>query len=85
MCVFSMVIDQKCDDWTRRYYRPAVLPPRPFVPLPSPTEIDEFRRLLDRARKYDRDNNQPDCEMEEKRQKIKKLANELGVPIDFLE
>lgn len=56
----------------------------PTVPLPTQEEVDEFRRLLERAREYDRKNNEPDCEMEEKRQKLLKIAEELGVKIDFV-
>lgn len=52
--------------------------------LPTQAEIDEFRRLLERAREYDIKNNEPNCEMEEKRKKIKDLADELGIKIDFI-
>jgi hypothetical protein len=95
MCVMSMVMDHYHDEWIRRYYLP-VIPLQPVLPFPiipavpapalqpTPAEIDEFRRLLERARQYDRDHNQPDCELEEKRQKLKKLAEDLGVKIDFV-
>lgn len=91
MCVMSMVTTGKTDDWYRRYYpytRPnAPLPDvRPVTPWPLPTqqELDEFRRLLDRAREYDQEHNQPDCELEEKRQKLLDLAEQLDVEIDFV-
>lgn len=68
--------------------KPAYTPQQPFssplVPQITKEEVEEFRRLLERAREYDRKNNEPDCEMQEKRDRIKKLAEELGVKIDFL-
>ncbi len=91
MCVYSMVMDSRSDDWMRRYYPGWVSPqpiptvPAPFVPLPTPLEIEEFRRLLERAREYDKKNNEPDCELEEKKTALKKLADALGVSIEFVE
>lgn len=79
MCVVSMIMDHYHEKW--RDKTPTWIVPMPAI---SPTEIDEFRKLLDRAREYDKKHNQPDCELEEKRQKLKKLADELGVKIDFL-
>lgn len=85
MCVYSMVVDHKIDEWQRR-----LPPPQPaYVPIvfPPPVsveEIDEFRRLLERAREYDRRNNEPDCEQDEKRKKLQELAAELGVEIEFV-
>ena len=62
---------------------PPLLPafPRPI----SQEEVDEFRRLLDRAREYDLKNNEPDCEMDEKRQALKKIAKSMGVDISFVD
>lgn len=104
MCVMSMVMDHRYDEWYRRLHQPVlpnIRPPwnpydqipfpqqPPYVNTPSPPtitqqEIDEFRRLLEKAKKYDEEHNQPDCELDEKKQKLKKLAEELGVKIDFL-
>jgi len=81
-----MIMEHKYDEWVRRYV-PTVTAPVwviPQVQLPTQQEIDEFRRLLDRAREYDKRHNEPDCEMEEKRTKLKKLAEELGVDIAFV-
>lgn len=68
---------------------------QPFVPVwpvPQPQqkpitddEIRELRELLRRAREYDKKNNEPDCELEEKKKKLLDLANELGVDIAFIE
>lgn len=100
MCVMSMIMDHKFDEWNKRYYEPTTpfvwpvvipIPPLPWVkspvPVPMPPtqeELDEFRRLLERGREYDKKHNQPDCELEEKRTKLKRMAEELGVKIDFV-
>lgn len=44
-------------------------------------EIDEFRKLLDRAREYDRKNNEPECPMDTKVALLKELARILGVDL----
>lgn len=41
-------------------------------------QIDDLLDLLKRAKEYDKRNNEPDCELEEKKEKIRKLAKELG-------
>jgi hypothetical protein len=56
----------------------------PRVPAITDAEIEEFRKLLDRAREYDKRNSEPDCEMDEKRQAILDIAKRLGVEISFL-
>ncbi len=88
MCVVSMIYDHFHDKWQPRptppWFIPPTVPTQPSVPAITPDEIEEFRRLLERAREYDRRTGQPDCELEEKRQKLKKLADELGVAIDFI-
>lgn len=100
MCVVSMIMDHHYDKWRRWLPEspivipPVVVPPTvvptypaPAPPAPSPItpeEIEEFRKLLERAREYDRRHNEPDCEQAEKRERLKKLAKELGVEIDFV-
>lgn len=61
---------------------PTVVPVQP-QPTISPEEIEEFKRLLERAREYDKKNGEPECELESKKEKLKKLAEELGVEIEF--
>lgn len=84
MCTVSMVMDHYHDKW-----RPLVPTPQPapftqWPHMPTQQEIDEFRKLLERARKYDQEHNQPDCELAEKRQRLLDLAKELGIEIDFV-
>jgi len=97
MCVVSMVMDHYRDKWGPLIPIPIVpfpvipypyypLPPQEPVPVPfiSPAEIEEFRRLLERAREYDKRHNEPDCELEEKREAVRKIAKALGLEIDFV-
>ena len=92
MCTVSMVMEHYGDNWRRRYWpdvapqtQPLVWPPIK-VPqmLPTQQELDEFRRLLDRAREYDKRNAEPDCELAEKRQLLLDMAKKLGVDIGFV-
>lgn len=53
-------------------------------PAITDAEILEFRQLLDRAREYDKRNNEPDCEIAEKREAVLRIAKQLGVEISFL-
>lgn len=81
MCVVSMVMDHQLDKW-REQYPPGKVTVLPN--LPSQAEIDEFRRLLERAREYDRRNNEPDCENDGKKRLLLDMAKQLGVDISFI-
>jgi hypothetical protein len=52
--------------------------------VPTKEEIDEFYRLLEKARQWDIEHGEPDCGTEEKRQRLKELADELGIEINFV-
>jgi hypothetical protein len=81
-----MVIDHHLEKW--RQPIPTTTPFAPYafpmpINMPTQKEIDEFHALLKRAREYDAKHNQPDCEMEEKRQKLLELSEQLGIKISF--
>jgi hypothetical protein len=93
MCVVSMIVDHYTEKWQDpQWFNP------PFQQVPmtggisqiliqpqiSPEEIAEFRRLLERAREYDKRNSEPDCELESKKVALKKIAEHFGVEINFL-
>lgn len=99
MCVVSMIMDHYRDRWEPRiprtddpfYYPQQQLDPKdwqqflaPKTPAITPEEIAEFRKLLDRAREYDKRNNEPECELAEKRDAVLAIAKALGVEISFL-
>lgn len=94
LCAYSMIADHYFEKWSQPPYQPTFIPlPYPVpneVPgdyvkprIPSQEEIDEFYKLLERARKYDEENNQKDCELEDKKKKLLDLAKELGIEINF--
>ena len=67
---------------------PNVMPYPIYVPQPLPRpitqdEVDELRELLRKAKEYDKKTNQEDCELEEKKEKLRKLAREYGLEIEF--
>lgn len=83
MCVVSMVTEHYIDKWGQRtsaWPQPTII----VTPSISQEEVDEFRKLLDRAREYDKRNNEPDCELADKKKVLMDLAEQLGVKIDFL-
>lgn len=94
MCVVSMIYEHYTEKWQQSPYQlpqftPTIAPnvtigPVTFVSPITPEEIAEFRKLLERAREYDKRNNEPDCELDEKRVALKTLAEQLGVEIAFL-
>lgn len=86
MCVYSMISDHHTEKWTKDN--------QPLVPL-SPNrlteqEIVDFRRdvgelkkLLERAKEYDKQNSQPDCELESKKKILREIAEKMGVPLEL--
>jgi hypothetical protein len=70
MCVVSMIMDRALE-W-------------PPVRFKEPEWVKELEVMLEKARQYDIDNDQPECEMDEKRLALKKIADEMGVEIKFL-
>ncbi len=100
MCAVSAIMDHYGDKWGEQYPRPnPILSGSPnswgFTPELTQQEIQklrefilndlpEFKALLERMRQYDIDNDQPNCELEEKKQRVLDLAEELGIEIDFL-
>ena len=97
MCTVSMIMDHYTERW--HHHQQPVHPftdgtdgtgqwqqtwPQREMPI-NDEEVLEFRRLLDRARKYDRDNNEPNCEMDEKKQRLLELARELGADVGAIE
>lgn len=45
-------------------------------------EVEEMKQLLERAADYDKRNNEPNCEMEDKVALLKKVAEAVGVNLD---
>lgn len=69
MCTYSMSMD-----WIIK--QPKEVWIQPFWP---PAVED----LLKRSKQYDAENGEPDCELESKREVLRKIAKEMGVEITF--
>lgn len=80
MCVVSMIMDHYHDKWLP-YVHPTYQPPPVDI---TQKEVEELRKLLKRAKEYDERTGQKDCELEDKKRRIKDLADQLGVKVDFL-
>lgn len=82
----------------RPKFVPPANPPEPWVgigPIATPfdaitrEEFDELKRdvadlkeLLKRAKKYDADNGEPDCEIEDKTERPRTIARLVGIDLD---
>lgn len=95
MCTMSMVGDHYGDMWREKPWypnQPGLVPATGgtyTIPLVSRAEFDELKRqveemtkLLKRAKKYDEDNGEPDCEIDEKMDLLRKVAKMVGVDLD---
>lgn len=85
MCVVSMVGDAYHDRWRGQ----------PFTSTPDAwlgwvtraefdalkREVEQMKELLKRAKKYDEDNGEPDCEIAEKVALLRKVAELVGVDL----
>lgn len=85
MCVVSMVMDHYHDKWKPLLPTYPTIPTQPVQPVQTipQADIDEFYKLLERAREYDRKNNEPECELQEKKDALQAIAKALGVTIKF--
>lgn len=64
------------------------VPVQPILPLSKEDADEEFRRfyeLYKRAKKYDEENHEKDCELASKKEAIRKLAQEIGIPADKID
>lgn len=92
MCTYSMIAQHYTEKWYPNQIpvleAPLVWPPTITETGPTREEFDNLKKevldmkaLLIKAKKYDKDNNQPDCETEEKIALIKQIAKLVGVDL----
>lgn len=91
MCVVSMVGDYYADKW--QYPQSPVIPGTETITNiwtngPSQAdfdalkkEVEDMKQLLIRAKIYDEENGEPDCEQDEKVELLKKVAEAVGVDL----
>ena len=97
MCTVSMIGDHFHDKWTDPWpYQtiPAPLAPTVTISPHYPPEVTkaefeklrqevlEMKALLKRAKLYDEKNGEPDCEIEDKMELLRRVAKAVGVDLD---
>lgn len=95
MCTISMIGDNFSDRWRqynepdRKKFFPVGFPNIPPVPQITKQEFDDLKKevlimkeLLIKALEYDKKNNEPHCEMEEKVVLLKKVAEMVGISLE---
>lgn len=90
MCVVSMVGDHYDDKWrgpfsqklvnTGKTYTFTGVSQKEFDDLKK--EVDEMKKLLIRAKLYDEENEEPNCELEDKVAFLRKIAEAVGVDLE---
>lgn len=88
MCTVSMIGDFYRDKWKEQTW----FPPGHYVTPISPVSREEFdalkkevldmKELLKRAKAYDERNGEPDCEIAEKMDLLRKVAEMVGVNLE---
>lgn len=88
MCTVSMIGDHYRDRWYPTPYVPTTTSTFVYSGEISREEFDALKRevedmkaLLLRAKRYDEDNGEPDCEMDEKVELLKRVADLVGVDL----
>jgi|GEM_PF-2158867 len=96
MCTVSMVGDHYNDLWRQKPWLqsqpgPPTSVPNWIVPVEQVTrqefdelkrQVEEMKALLKRAKAYDEANNEPDCEVDEKMETLRRVAKLVGVDLD---
>lgn len=89
MCTVSFVGDFYRDRWTQP---PSVVPPTDHYMIISPVtraefdalrrEVAEMKELLKAAKRIDEVTGQPDCEMADKVEVLRRVADLVGIDLD---
>lgn len=93
MCAYSAIVDNWRENVPDRY--PNTFPPQ--APLSWPViaevsraefdalkrEVEELKTLLEAAKKFDAATGQPNCEMEEKVELLRRVADHLGIVLNI--
>lgn len=84
MCVVSMIGDHYQDKWREINYDFSSyiqnVSRAEFEALKK--EVENLKELLKRAKEYDEKNNEPNCEIEEKMEFLRKVAQLVGIDLD---
>lgn len=85
MCTVSMIGDHFNEKWNQPNYQQI------FTNIPEITkaefdalkkEVEEMKALLKRAKIYDKQNGEPNCELNEKIEMLEKIAEIVGLNLE---
>lgn len=83
MCTYSMIADHYINKWPQQYPSIYITPEQitrsEFEALRK--EMSDLKELLVKAKEYDAQTGQPDCEMADKVAILKKVAELVGIDI----
>jgi hypothetical protein len=82
MCVVSFIGDHYTDLWKELTF---TSPYNPITQLQFDVlkkEVEHMKALLIKAKLYDEQNGEPDCEMDTKIAKLKEIATLVGISLD---
>lgn len=79
MCVVSMITDGWKDQFPHRFPEFPNITRGEFEALKK--EVEELKKLLLEAKKFDEITGQPNCEMEDKVKLLKEIAKVVGVDL----
>lgn len=80
MCVVSMIGDHYSKKWESIPISEFQVSRGEFESLKK--EVQEMKELLKKAIRYDEEHNQPECEIEEKIELLRKVASLVGIDLD---
>ena len=93
MCVYSNIGGYAQDMWPKPWPTAPVVPMVPYYPTdepgfyalpydgPTKEQVQELIELLKSAKRFDKKTNQPDCEVEEKKEFIRELCEHFGINV----
>ena len=85
MCVVSMIGDHYNDKWKQQNTTTIINDPNAASKddlNALKKEVEEMKELLKKALDYDKRNNEPHCEMEDKVAVLKRVAEAVGVSLE---
>lgn len=96
MCVYSQIVDYETDRWKKRYWTTEPWKDNDISIIPVPynppnykekeklkKEVEELKKLLKLALKFDKNTDQEECESEDKKKILSDMAKQLGIEIEF--
>lgn len=86
MCTVSMIGDVYARQWPQYQPTPQIITLPPEVTRAEfdalKREVETMKALLQAAKQYDVEHGEPDCEMDEKLEVLRRVADLVGIDLD---